>query len=84
MSNMEWRLVWLAFALAYPTVLLIVFLMCGYAVVSLKRRTDRTWREAFARVKTPKIAFDLIVIPAWGATTAALFVVAVLWFASII
>ena len=84
MRNMEWRLVWLAFALAYPLVLLIVLHMCAFAVISLKRNRKLTWREAFARVKTPKIAFDVIVIPAWGATTAALFVVGVLWFASII
>lgn len=84
MSNMEWRLVWLAFALSYLAVLLIVLLMCAYAVVSLKREQNRTWREALARVKRPRIAFDAIVMPAWGATTAALFVLAVLWVATVI
>jgi len=84
MRNMEWRLVWLAFALAYPIVLLMVLIMCSWSVISLKRKRSLTWGEAFARVKTPQIAFDAIVMPAWGATTAALFVVGVLWFASII
>lgn len=84
MRNMEWRLVWLAFALAYPIVLLMVFIMCSWSVISVKRKRNLTWGEAFAQVKTPQIAFDAIVMPAWGATTAALFVVGVLWFASII